>query len=53
MLVLLVRDGADNDADSCEDASTHDQTRAKLGEGSLRRIEHQLRQTDRQTRNMI
>lgn len=42
MLVVLVRDGADNDADPRKNTSAHDETRAKLGEGSLCGVEHQL-----------
>lgn len=43
MLVVLVRDGADDDPDPRKNASAHDETRAKLGEGGFRRVEHELR----------
>lgn len=43
VLVVLVRDGADDDADPRKNASAHDETRAQLGEGGLRRFEDQLR----------
>lgn len=45
MLVLLVRDSTNHDPNTREYTSTHDQTRAELGEGLLGRLEYQLEYT--------